>query len=192
MDILIAALMLFYSHLDENSARIHAEAASAAAEAYGFPVELLLAQAWVESRYQPTSVSRMMCKDGTCTRKTGVWEYREPPKGARPSYYCGVMQVGGWISWEECVALMEDIPLNYMEGAAELRRWTESRLCSMYKGEEKLRCALRGYGGGNAATSNLEMKYPSNVLSKKEMLVGIRRRLESSARNEASGVGGQM
>jgi hypothetical protein len=192
LDILIAALMLFYSHLDESTARTNAEAASAAADAYGFPVELLLAQAWVESRYQPTSVSRMMCKGGTCTRKTGVWEYKKPPKGAQPSYYCGVMQVGGWISWEDCVALMEDIPANYMEGAAELRRWTESRLCRSYKGEGRLSCALRGYGGGNAATANLEMTYPVRVLSKRDMLMGIRHRLESSAKNDAGSSDPQM
>lgn len=165
-EVLILALLRLAPHyLDDARAEYHVEAAMAAAEAYDFPVELILAQAYIESRYQPTTLSRMQCRGSSCERKAGQWLYREPPPGARPSYYCGVMQVGGWIPWEDCVALMEDVPANYMEGAAELRRWTKSKLCQPYKGEERLRCALRGYGGGNAATSNLEMKYPSNVLN---------------------------
>jgi hypothetical protein len=177
-ELLILALLHFApNYLDEASAALHVEAATAAAEAYDFPVELLLAQAFVESRYQPTTLSMQKClrEDGKCPwicskpdcgRKTRQWDFREPPDGARPSFYCGVMQVGGWISWDECVALMEDIPTNYMEGAAELRKWTKDRYCRPFKGkEERLRCALRAYGGGYPAIPNLEMEYPDNVLN---------------------------
>jgi len=169
-DYLVAAIIAMTPGLELDEAQAHVEAAVSASEEFGYEPEFLLAQAWVESRFQRRDFSRMECRKGKCKRVTGVWESDALPKGAKPTYYCGAMQVGGNISWERCQELMEDLTLNYRVGAAHLWKW-EGRYvnkdpeCRKFKvGTQKRRtCALLGYGGGWKALTNKTSTYPARI-----------------------------
>jgi soluble lytic murein transglycosylase-like protein len=138
LEALIAALLVIApNYLDKDSASINAMAAIAAAKDTGLDPILLLSIGYVESRYNPLSLSRMQGS----RRVTGVWEGNEPPSEAKPSWYCGIMQVGGWVEWNECQELRTNIVKNYQVGANHLVEW--KKLC-----KNDLKCALRGYSGG--------------------------------------------
>jgi hypothetical protein len=136
-----------------------------AAKDTGVDVYVILAIGYVESRYNPLSVSRKQCKNGVCKRVTGVWNARTPPPGARPTYYCGVMQVGGNISWDECMKLRDDLTLNYLTGAKHVIEWQQVNECRKLTADDKLVCALRGYNGGYPAIARNARWYPNTVLS---------------------------
>lgn len=162
--ILATALRLFApDYLDEATAASHVSAASSAALATGIPATLLLAIAYVESRYDPRTVSRMECRDGACKRATGVWSQDTRPPASRPTYYCGVTQVGGDVSWERCVEL-RDLALAYATGAEHLVEWMDSPPCRRLAYDERLVCGLRGYNGGWAAIKSKATVYPRMVL----------------------------
>jgi len=165
-ELLILALLAFApTYVDQATAGTNVEAATLAFRDTDIPAEVLLAMAYVESRYSPTSFSRMMCSKGKCKRVTGEWDKPEPPEGARPTFYCGIMQVGGDVPWEQCRTLMTDIRLNYLTGAQHLKKWMSDPRCRALKGEERMKCGLRGYGGGYPGIANLEMTYPNRILS---------------------------
>jgi hypothetical protein len=163
LETLIAALLTFAPHyLDADQAKLHADAAYAAEQATGVGADLLLSIAWVESRYDPYSVSRMECFDGVCKRKTGHWSKSTKPAGAKPTYYCGVTQVGGAITWAQCKAY-RDITDAYLTGAIHLDSWMNSPPCRKLEGRARVDCGLRGYNGGWASIKNEAKVYVGMV-----------------------------
>jgi hypothetical protein len=162
LEAFVAALLSFYPKLVEDQAKEHVQAAFAAQAETGIDATLLLGMAFVESRYNPLSLSRIDCVGDDCKRKTGVWTGSEKPKGAKPSWYCGVLQVGGYVPWARCVEL-RDLTLNYLEGAKHIQEWMDDPYCRKRKGDTKLHCALLGYGGGYQAIKAWKSKYPWKV-----------------------------
>lgn len=140
-------------YLDEIEAHEHAFAAKAA-ETPKVSAELLLAMAFVESRYIRTATSRV--ENGT--RTTGVPKWSSPPRGVSGPYFCGVTQAQAGFSWKKCLEL-RDIHTAYRVTAHELQLWL--RAC---RGD--LTCALAGYGGGYPAIKAGTSTYPARVLSR--------------------------
>jgi hypothetical protein len=119
--------------LPASVAREHVASARLAAGG-GVGVELLLAVADVESRYQPDSVSRVEAG----RRVTGRWS-SIAPAGSGP-WFCGPLQAQARHSWSRCLAL-RDLRAGYRAAADELRDWLR-----MVGGD--LPAALRGHGCG--------------------------------------------
>jgi hypothetical protein len=133
----------------------HAAAASTAATSHVEP-ELLLAIAFVESRFDPTATSRVEGK----RRRTGRYPSTEPPPGLDPraSLYCGPLQTFA-SSWTDCLAL-RDPTTAYAAGARELETWLRDK---RVRGE--LGVALAGHGCGNHGVVTGKCNgYPSRVL----------------------------
>lgn len=174
LETIIAALLSFYPKIGNDSvAREHVQAALDAEAATGIPATLLLGQAYVESRYNPYALSRMQCEgkgdDAVCKRKTGVWKGDKKPGGSKPSWYCGILQVGGYVPWSECVEL-RDISYNYLAGAKHLKEWMDDSHCSKRKEADRLHCAFLGYGGGYGAIESWTSTYPARVLAKQKQI----------------------
>jgi hypothetical protein len=141
--------------LDVTDAYAHVEAAQAAATAHVSP-ELLLAIAYVESRYDPTATSRV---EGT-HRRTGRYPSTVAPAhlAVGASLYCGVLQTYAG-SWDDCLALRA-LPAAYAAGAAELEQWLRDK---RVRGDIAL--ALAGHGCGNrGVTTGKCNAYPDRVL----------------------------
>jgi soluble lytic murein transglycosylase-like protein len=168
LEALIAAIVAMTFHLPPEQARAHVEAAMTAAIEYQRPVELLLGVAYVESRFDERALSRLECtsKDPTsCIRKTGVWPYATKPPKARPSWYCGPLQSGGYVPWIECQRMREDIAYGYRVGAQELNTWWNDVRCKHLDEDARLRCALAGHNAGNAGVAAYRtVKYVDWVL----------------------------
>jgi hypothetical protein len=153
--------------LSEDNAKLNVEAATKAAEKYSLPVELLLGQALIESRYDTMALSRRACDDDgkNCKRVTTPWTSHEKPPHAFPTYYCGVSQTGGNISWEECDKMRTDLVYAYETGAKELTIWMHDPHCASLPDDDRLQCALAGYGAGYSGVSiYTTLQYPKNVL----------------------------
>lgn len=154
VEMLVVALVAMVSGLPVDQARAHVEAAVAAADAHDLAPELLLGIAYVESRYDPRALSRLECESSdkaSCVRKTGVWPRPTRPPNARPSWYCGPMQSGGYVPWRDCQRMRTDLMYGYTTGARELTIWLHDRRCARLDADDQLLCALAGYNGGNAA-----------------------------------------
>jgi hypothetical protein len=59
------------------------------------------------------------------------------------------MQTGGYVSWAECQKRREDVAYGYATGVEHLQAWLDDKRCAR-RGDDRLRCALAGYNGGNA------------------------------------------
>jgi hypothetical protein len=163
--LLIAALIaLFPGYLDTTKAQANVNAAISASIVTGVDAELLLGMAYVESRYNPLSLSRMQCEDGACRRVARIWTGSTPPHGARPTWYCGVLQTGGNVPWDKCLA-MRDLTVGYLSGAEHLVEWMQTPRCAKLPGDDRLVCALRGYSGGWAAIAGQANSYVNSVLA---------------------------
>ncbi len=141
--------------LELADAFAHAEAASRAATAH-VDAELLLAIAFVESRFDPTATSRV--EGGK--RRTGHYPSTAAPAhlDAHASLYCGPLQTFAG-SWAECVAL-RDLRTAYAAGADELEHWLRDK---RVRGE--LTLALAGHGCGNHGVATGKCNsYPGRVL----------------------------
>lgn len=182
LEALIAAIIAISFQLPPDQARIHVEAATAAAAEYKLdelgvddPVTLLLGVAYVESRFDQRALSRLECESddpASCTRKTGVWAPAKPPPKARPSWYCGPLQAGGYVSWAECQRMRTDVAYGYRAGAKELATWLNDKRCRDREGSGRLRCALAGHAAGNAGVANVAtIKYVDWVLLARERIV---------------------
>lgn len=175
---LISALVAMVTGLSADQARANADAAMAAATDR-VPVELLLGMAYVESRYNPKALSRIECAPDdpeSCARKTGVWLKATRPPQARPSWFCGPLQTGGWVSWDECQKMRTDVAYAYRIGVRELTAWLDDKRCARLDDDVRLRCALTGYNGGNAAVaahreSAYQSKYARFVLLQRDRVV---------------------
>jgi len=175
LETLIAALVAMVTHLPADQARIHADAAMAASIEYQLPADLLLSIAYVESRYDPRALSRRECETEdpeSCTRKTGVWTKATKPPKARPSWYCGPMQTGGYVPWSECQKMRTDVTYAYAVGAQHLQAWRNDKRCARLPDDARLNCALAGYNGGNDAVANYKTsRYARWVLLQRSRIV---------------------
>lgn len=80
---------------------------------------VLLAQLYVESRFDSTATSRSIHGK----RSTGAWTSREAPKGWTGTLYCGMSQTVA-VTWAGCLKLRE--PKIAIEAqVAELREWMQ-------------------------------------------------------------------
>lgn len=143
-------------YLPPEVAYAHVQAASAAATEDVTP-ELLLGIAFVESRFDPTAVSRVEGR----TRKTGPYPSTTAPASLdrRASLYCGPLQTFA-PSWSACMA-MRDLATAYAAGAAELRQWLHDR-----RVHGSTMRALAGHGCGNYGVLTGRCNgYPERVLS---------------------------
>jgi hypothetical protein len=133
----------------------HAVAAAAAATEH-VPPELLLGIAFVESRFDPTAVSRV---EGA-TRRTGPYVSTDAPArlDRRASLYCGPLQTYA-PSWAVCVA-QRNLEIGYAAGAAELEQWLRDP-----RVHGSLPRALAGHGCGNFGVATGRCNgYPERVL----------------------------
>lgn len=173
IEALVAAVVAISFHVPVSEARLHVEAALAAARAQHAhlgmsetaAVELLLGMAYVESRYNPLTLSRReRTSDGGYRRVTGTWTSDAPPPNAKPSWFCGPLQTGGRVSWEECQRMRTDLTYGYAAGVNELVTWFRDPRCRDRAGEDRLVCALHGHGGGYPMIKAGTHQYPHNVL----------------------------
>jgi hypothetical protein len=142
--------------LPPDAAYAHVQAASAAATDE-VPVELLLGIAFVESRFDPTAVSRV--EGGT--RRTGRYPPTTPPArlDRHASLFCGPLQTYA-ASWPACVR-MRNLDVAYAAGVAELREWLRD---PRVRGSTVR--ALAGHGCGNhGVTTGRCNGYPERVLT---------------------------
>lgn len=129
--------------------------ATIAIEAAGDDLDphVLLAQQYIESRFDPTATSRLI--DGT--RQTGPWTSRRAPARWSGNLYCGIAQSRA-STWAACLALRE-AKVAMAAQAAELRAWLRRT-----KGD--LPRALAGYGCGHfGVTTGRCNGYPRRVLA---------------------------
>lgn len=151
------AMRLAATHpqLEPGEALEHAHAAAVAATPQ-VSAELLLAIAFVESRFDPLAVSRVEGKK----RRVGRYPSTEPPKRLRKgaSLYCGPLQTHAE-NWDACMKQRE-LYVAYAAGAQEIRRWLRDR---RVRGD--MTRALAGYGCGNRGVRTGKCnRYPGRVL----------------------------
>jgi hypothetical protein len=162
------SLLLFLQHVglalrlhsampvDPIDAALHVRAAMAASTDNVKP-EVLLAIAYVESRYDPLALSRI---EGN-RRVLGHYASDEPPRrlNKKGSLYCGPLQTYAK-SWDECLSQRNNLDVAYAASARELERWLKDR---RVRGD--LTRALYGYGCGNYGVLTGKCnRYPARVL----------------------------
>lgn len=141
--------------LELADAYAHVEAAEVAATDE-ITVELLLGVAFVESRFDPTAVSRVQAG----TRHTGRYASTAVPAQLDPraGLFCGPLQTYAR-SWSACLG-MRDLRRAYATAVAELTGWLRDR-----RTQGKITRALAGHGCGNyGVTSGNCNGYPGRVL----------------------------
>ncbi|MDB4960434.1 MAG: hypothetical protein JWP01_433 [Myxococcales bacterium] len=144
-------------------------------------VELLLAIAYVESRYDVTATSRI--EDGK--RKTGRHPSTTPPRrlDRKGTLYCGPLQTYAR-SWDACLQ-MRDTRVGYAAAVTELQTWLRD---PRVRGD--IRRALAGHGCGNhGVTTGRCNRYPERVLAIERRLLeprGPRKATRVPARRTAS------
>jgi hypothetical protein len=157
---LVENVQIFAPSLDLDRVRTYAMAATNAAHAHGLAPELLLGQAFVESRFDPMATSRVVGDK----RVTGSWP-SIMPAGTGPRF-CGPLQTAADQSWLLCLAMRVPV-IGYWIGAVELRAWLR-----VTHGD--LRAALGGYGCGGAGVADPDscgvhkdgdIPYPDRVLA---------------------------
>jgi hypothetical protein len=147
--------------LPYDAAYAHAAAAVEAAQP-ALPAELLLAIAYIESRFDPTATSRV---EGT-VRRTGRYPSTTPPRALRGTLYCGPLQTYA-ATWTQCLA-MRDLARAYGAAARELARWVRDPRVRGNVGR-----ALLGHGCGNVGLrTGACNRYPSRVLDLMRRLAG--------------------
>ena len=157
-DGLLAALMAFSPATRPVDAASHVAAARAVSRQYpAFDPELLLALAWVESRWDGRAVAWTACSGSGCRRKRASWREsrfgKAAPK-ARAGWFCGPLQVHAR-RWEECRPRLVDVEAGYRDGAANLAGWLREGASSKNlrteisrQNRRDLREALTGFNGG--------------------------------------------
>jgi hypothetical protein len=150
-------LWIAVPELPFETAYEHAEAAMhASTSTPAVAPELLLAMAYVESRYDATATSRVVGGQ----RRTGSYPSTRAPAGLQPRFglYCGPLQAQAW-TWERCMALRV-LEHGYGTGAGELARWLRD---PHVRG--KVALALAGYAGGYIGVADRYCRgYPARVL----------------------------
>jgi hypothetical protein len=147
--------------LDAQTALAHVEAAESAATDQ-VSSELLLGIAFVESRYDPTAVSRVERR----TRRTGSYPSTSAPAqlDRRASLFCGPLQTYA-PSWSACIG-MRNLKVAYATGVAELEHWLRDR-----RVRGSISRALAGHGCGNRGVlTGICNGYPDRVLAMQRQL----------------------
>jgi hypothetical protein len=142
--------------VEPEVALAHVQAAMAASTDE-ISAEVLLAMAFIESRFQSHTLSRIEGK----RRVHGKYLPTTPPPklNKRGSMYCGPLQTRAK-TWDECLAQRNDLTLAYTAGARELTNWLRDR---HVKGD--LKTALLGYGCGyHGVKTGKCNRYPNRVL----------------------------
>jgi len=142
--------------LDAEAAFAHVQAASEAATDQVSP-EVLLAMAFIESRFESHTLSRVEGK----RRVHGRYMPTTPPAKLNKfkSMYCGPLQTRAK-TWDDCLAQRNDLALAYGAGARELTNWLKDR---HVRGD--LTRALLGYGCGyHGVKTGKCNRYPGRVL----------------------------
>jgi hypothetical protein len=142
--------------LELDDAYAHIEAARAVATEQ-VSVELLLGIAFIESRFDPTALSRV--EQGR--RRTGRYPSTVPPPrlNRRASLFCGPLQTHA-SSWAKCIA-MRDLKTGYAAAVHEIETWLRDR---RVRGD--IPRALAGHGCGNHGVLTRSCNgYPGRVLS---------------------------
>ena len=158
--LLALRLVVAIPSLAPLDAYAHAAAATAHASP-GVSPELLLAIAYVESRYDATATSRVQ----SGARRTGAYPSTVPPADLGPQQlYCGPLQTIA-SSWAACLA-MRDLGAGYAAGDGELEQWLRD---SRVRGN--ISRALAGHGCGNAGVKTGACNgYPERVLALREWI----------------------
>lgn len=151
----------------DGGAAAHVDAALAA-ETEDLPAELLLAIAYVESRFQPDSTSRNVAGG---RRIASRWPSRHAGRGFRPNYFCGALQAKAR-TWARCLELRQ-VEVGYAAGTAEIMRWLARA--------KTVRRALAGHGCGNAGLRTGCRRYASRVYAQKRKLAAALARVELAA-----------
>ena len=152
--VLAVRLFVAVPMMSPLDAYVHATVANEQATTRVSP-ELLLAIAFVESRYDATATSRV--ERGV--RITGRYPSTTPPADLDPhgSLFCGPLQAYA-SSWSACLA-MRDLDTGYKAGVGELEEWLRDRRV------HDIAHALAGHGCGNAgAVTGVCNRYPERVL----------------------------
>ena len=142
--------------LDPQVALAHVQAAVAASTDQ-VSAELLLAMAFIESRFETHTISRIEGK----RRVHGRYTATTPPTqlNKNGSMYCGPLQTRA-MTWADCLAQRTDLVLAYGAGARELTTWLRDR---HVRGDVTL--ALAGYGCGyHGVRTGKCNRYPDRVL----------------------------
>lgn len=142
--------------IDPYVALEHVEAAAAAATDK-VTTEILLSMAYIESRFEPHTLSRVEGKK----RVHGRYLPTTPPKklDKYKSMYCGPLQTRAR-TWDDCLAQRNDLALAYRAGARELTNWLRDRYV---RGD--ITAALNGYGCGYHGVKTRKCnRYPGRVL----------------------------
>lgn len=151
------AMRLAAAHpqLDTVDVFEHARAATDAATPQ-ISAELLLAMAFVESRFDPLGVSRV---EGH-KRRLGRYPSTVPPRRWRKgtSLYCGPLQTFA-ATWDDCMK-QRDLDVAYTTAVTEIGHWLRDR---RVRGD--MTRALAGYGCGNRGVRTGKCnRYPGRVL----------------------------
>jgi len=147
--------------LDPATAFAHAVAAHEA-RSDAIEPELLLAMAYIESRYDPTSLSRVEGEK----RRTGPWRAEVPPRAMnrRSSMFCGPLQTHAR-TWKQCLE-QRQLAVAYPKAVSELEDWLRDR-----RVRGRLTKALAGYGCGNHGVNTGKCnRYPERVLRMKRKI----------------------
>lgn len=139
-----------------SSATPESVAGAEAAAVDDIPVDVLLGIAFVESDFNPKSVSRIQ----SGKRTTGILQSSSKPKNTTGTYFCGVTQATA-VTWSDCIDLQAPDKA-FQKTVNEIHNWMESPYCHSKK--RKLECALSGYGYGNAGAKKGTSPYARNVL----------------------------
>jgi hypothetical protein len=142
--------------LTPETAFAHVEAARIAATDQ-VSAEVLLAMAFIESRFESHTLSRIEGK----RRVHGRYLPTTPPKrlNKHGSMYCGPLQTRAK-TWDDCLAQRNDLALAYRAGARELTNWLNDRYV---RGD--ITRALSGYGCGyHGVKTGKCNRYPNRVL----------------------------
>jgi hypothetical protein len=128
--------------------------------------EILLAMAFVESRFETATLSRVEHK----RRIHGRYASTQPPKNLdkNGSLYCGPLQTRAR-TWDECLDLRK-LDVAYRSGARELGNWLRDRYV-----HGDLTRALAGYGCGyHGVRTGKCNRYPNRVLYQARRLAAPR------------------
>jgi hypothetical protein len=152
----------------------HVQAATAASTDE-VSVELLLAVAYVESRFDPRWVSYVERH----TRKRCRYRGSTPPKrlAKNTSLYCGPLQTRA-LTWKACLA-QRGLDVSYQRAATELTNWLHDR---RVRGD--ISRALAGYGCGNHGVRTGKCnRYQARVLYQASRFSGGRVSVQARSRS---------
>lgn len=128
---------LWPRYMTPERAAVHVTAAAIAGAEHGIDPALLIAMAYVESRFEPAATSRVEGGRRVTGESSAVGPVGKGPR------FCGVLQAQAGHDWPRCLEL-RGVFAGYGAGAAELRAWLR-----MAGGD--MRTALNGHGCGVVA-----------------------------------------